>query len=366
MPIFMDVHIVPGVKAKDVAEAHRLDLLHQHEHGCNCMTYWIDESRESIFCLIEAPDKDSVELMHSKAHGLIPGKIIEVNSNLVEAFLGRIYDPTDAQITKEGLKVFADPSFRILLVTKTIDPVLLKHKLGDEKARELLDKHISVIRKNISQHGGREVEHDGSGFVVSFSSASNAMACALSVLKEMPDTVSKQIDLKLAINAGEPVESSERLFGETIQFALNMCRIAKEGNIAIASPVKELIADDLFQKERKYLMNLLPQDEHLLKLLFGKLEDNWQDSDFDLTEYCNATAMSGSQLYRKTVALTNLSPNSLVKDFRLQKAKELMRKQHYNIAQITFDSGFTSASYFTKCFKKKYGLLPMAYLELLH
>ena len=57
MPIYMDVHIVPGVKSKDVAEAHRLDLLHQDEYGCKCMTYWIDEGRESIFCLIDAPPK---------------------------------------------------------------------------------------------------------------------------------------------------------------------------------------------------------------------------------------------------------------------------------------------------------------------
>jgi AraC-like DNA-binding protein len=366
MPIFMDVHIVPGVKAKDVAEAHRLDLLHQQEHGCNCMTYWIDETRESIFCLIDAPDKQAVEEMHSKAHGLIPNKIIEVNSNLVEAFLGRIYDPSDAQVSNEGLKVFADPSFRILLVTKMTDPVLLKHQFGNDKAEELLRAHTGIIRKNILQHGGREVEHEGSGFVVSFSSASKAVACALAILKETPGSVSKQIDLKLAVNAGEPVEHSEHLFGETIQFASNMCRIAKEGKIAIASPVKELIADDLFQEERKHFLNLLPQDEHLLKLLFSKLEENWQDADFDLSDYCNATAMSGSQLYRKTIALTGLPPNSLVKDFRLHKAKELMRKQYYNIAQITFDSGFTSASYFTKCFKKKYGLLPMTYLELLH
>ena len=366
MPIFMDVHIVPGVKAKDVAEAHRLDLLHQQEHGCNCMTYWIDEARENIFCLIDAPDKHAVEEMHSKAHGLIPNKIIEVSSNLVEAFLGRIYDPSDAQISNEGLKVFADSSFRILLVTKMTDPVLLKHKFGDEKAGELLSVHAGIIRKNILQHSGREVEHEGGGFVVSFSSASKAASCALSIRKEMPDSISAQIDLKLAVNAGEPVERSEQLFGETIQFASNMCHIAKEGRIAIASPVKELIADDLFQKERKYFLNLLPDDEHLLKLLFSKLEENWQDADFDLADYCRATAMSASQLYRKTVALTSLPPNSLVKDFRLHKAKELMRKRYYNIAQITFDSGFTSASYFTKCFKKKYGLLPMTYLELLH
>jgi AraC-like DNA-binding protein len=77
-------------------------------------------------------------------------------------------------------------------------------------------------------------------------------------------------------------------------------------------------------------------------------------------------AMSKSQLYRKTISLTGLSPNLFVKEFRLEKAKELMKKQRYTISQITFDSGFTSPSYFTKCFKKKYGLLPMAYLDLLH
>src|SRR6185503_5503058 len=125
MPIYMDVHIVPGVKAKDVAEAHRKDLLHQEEHACKCMTYWIDEERENIFCLIEAPNKEAVAEMHNKAHGLVPNKIIEVSSNLVESFLGRIYDPEQAEITEDGLKVFADPSFRILLVTKIADPVLL-------------------------------------------------------------------------------------------------------------------------------------------------------------------------------------------------------------------------------------------------
>ena len=77
-------------------------------------------------------------------------------------------------------------------------------------------------------------------------------------------------------------------------------------------------------------------------------------------------AMSKSQLYRKTIALTGLSPNILLKEFRLERAKQLMKKQRYNIAQITFDSGFTSPSYFTKCFKKQFGLLPMAYLDLLH
>lgn len=366
MPIYMDVHIVPGVKARNVAEAHQKDLLHQEEYGCKCITYWIDEGRETIFCLIEAPHKNAVEEMHCKAHGLIPNKIIEVNSTIVESFLGRIYDPAEAETTEEGLKIFSDPSFRILVVTKTTDPILLQHKLGKEKANELLSRHHILIRKNLVQFGGREVEHSGSGFIISFSSAAKAVSCAFSIQKEMPLSDADILEFKMGINAGEPVEKSNKLFGDTIQLAQYMCAIAKYFQVAMASAVKELVSKDHLQNKRDHFLTLAPQDEALLQLLFSKLEENWQNPDFDVDDYCHKMAMSKSQLYRKTISLTGLSPNLLLKEFRLEKAKELMKKQYHNISQITFDSGFTSPSYFTKCFKKKFGLLPMNYIELLH
>jgi AraC-like DNA-binding protein len=362
----MDVHIVPGVKARDVAEAHSKDLFHQEAHGCKCMTYWIDEERENIFCLIDAPRKEAVEDMHSQAHGLIPNKIIEVNSTLVTSFLGRIYDPESAEISDDGLKIFSDPSFRILLVTRTTDPNLLRYKFGNEKANEVLESHNNIIRKNLLQNGGSEAEYKGNSFIISFSSAAKALACALAIQKDMEEAHRDSFSFRMGINAGEPVEKSNQLFGDTIQFAKYMCLIARNFQIAIASSVKELVSKDFFQNKQKNILALSPQDESLLELLFRKLEENWQDSDFDISNYCQATAMSTSQLYRKTISLTGLSPNLLLKDFRLGKAKMLMKKRRYSIAQITFESGFTSASYFTKCFKKKYGLLPMAYLDLLH
>ena len=362
----MDVHIVPGVKARNVAEAHRQDLLHQEEYGCNCMTYWIDEGRETVFCLIEAPSKEAVIDMHNEAHGLIPHKIIEVSSSVVESFLGRIYDPAEAETDEEGLKIFSDPSLRVLVVTKTTDPVLLQYKLGTEEAKELLSLHNSIIRKNLVLHGGREVEHGGSGFIISFASAARAVACALAIQKEMPADDADIIGFRMSINSGEPIEKSNRLFGDTIHLAEHMCAIAKYFRVALASSVKELVAKDHFKNNGNHFLTLAPQDEALLETLFAKLEENWQNPDFDVDDYCQAMAMSKSQLYRKTLALTGLSPNMLVKEFRLEKAKELMKKQYYNIAQVTFDSGFTSPSYFTKCFKKKYGLLPMSYMELLH
>jgi len=365
MPIYMDVHIIPGVKARNVAEAHRQDLLHQEEYGCKCMTYWIDEMRESIFCLIEAPDKDAVKEMHRKAHGLVPNKVIEVSSSIVQSFLGRIYDPEEAETSFDGLKVFSEPSYRILLVTKTIDPILIQHKLGIEKANELLKEQNSIIRKSLSQFGGTEVEHGGTGFIISFSSAASAVSCALAIQNNLPVPLSDAIGFRMSINGGEPIEKSNKLFGDTIQLAHYMFAIPKNFKLAVASTIRELALKDHFQNKSNGFFSLSPQDESLLESLFSKLEENWQNADFDVDDYCKAMAMSKSQLYRKTIALTGLSPNILLKEFRLEKAKDLMKKQNYTISQITFDSGFTSPSYFTKCFKKKYGLLPMNYMELL-
>lgn len=365
MPIYMDVHIVPGCKAKGVAEAHRLDTMLQEDFGCKCMTYWIDEERESIFCLIEAPEKKAVEEMHNQAHGLIPHKIIEVNTNIVESFLGRIFDPSDAKITDEGLKVFRDPSFRTLLVTSITDPVVLQNKHGRDAITDTLDRINNLVRRFTVRYEGREVEHDGHGFIVSFVSASNAVSCALQIQKEIAPDVANTVGFRIAINCGEPIEQSNRLFGDTVQLAKNICTIARANQVAITSAVKDLVAKD-FQKGVNNFFNLSPQDENFLKQLFSQLEENWQNADFDVDDYCRAMAMSRSQLYRKTISLTGMSPNILLKEFRLEAARDMMKKQRLNIAQVTFNSGFTSPSYFTKCFRKKYGLLPMAYVELLH
>ena len=366
MPIYMDVHIVPGVKARDVAQAHSKDLMHQHEFACKCMTYWIDEERENIFCLIEAPSKEAVEEMHGKAHGLVPNKIIEVSPDVVSSFLGRIYDPTDATTTEDGLKIFTDPSFRILLMVKTEDPTLLRSRLGPEKTNELMNRHNEAIRKHITGHGGSEVEYGGTGFIISFTSASKAVACAVAIQKALQEGGTDAIAARIAINAGEPVEKSNSLFGDTLQMAGYMCAVGADMQIVVAPAVKELVTKDLFQWKGNNFLSLAAADEELLGSLFGKLEENWQNAEFDIEDYCKAMAMSKSQLYRKTIQLTGLSPNILLKEFRLEKAREQMRKKPYSISQITFESGFTSPSYFTKCFKKRYGLLPMTYLELLH
>ncbi|MEZ5012686.1 MAG: DUF4242 domain-containing protein [Chitinophagales bacterium] len=360
----MDIHSVPGVKSRDVAEAHRMDLLHQGEYGCNCMTYWIDEDRETIFCLIEATDRDAVKNMHSKAHGLVPHKIIEVSSNIVQSFLGRIYDPDDA-VMENGLKVFANPGFRVLLIAETMDQTLMRSHLGTDAANTLIATFNAEVRKQLLLHNGSEVEHPGEGFLVSFASASQAVKCTLAIKDQLPEEVAQSLDLHMAINGGEPIEKSNNLFGDAIQFGHYLCSILSKERVALSAQIKELASKELVQNQKGRLYILSQADEDLLKLLYATLEEKYADQYFDLSEFSRAMAMSQTQLYRKLTTLTGHASNALLKEFRLEKAKEFMQKGIHSISQVAFDTGFSSPSYFTKCFKSRYGLLPMEYIELL-
>ena len=367
MPIYMDVHDVQGAGAVDLAEAHRKDMLIQDKYHCNCMTYWFDEAKGNAFCLIEAPDKSSMKGMHKESHGLVPNKIIEVNNDVVEAFLGRTSDPDDAEITDSGLKVFSEAAFRIIMVTEIKDPVLMQHDLGLQKSGELQEKVNSIVRKELFVHSGREVEHAGNGFIASFRSAAKAVLCALAIQKKLSPPEKKLAGFKIGVSAGDPVSKSDKVFGDTIQQARHLCSVIHNSNqVIISTAVKDLLTTDQLSKNQKAIRSLLPQDETFLQSLFGKLEKNWQDSDFGVTEFCRSLSMSKSQLYRKTIALWDLSPIQLLKEFRLHKAMELLKGNRLNVSQATFDSGFTSPSYFTKCFKKKFGLLPAGYLASLH
>jgi AraC-like DNA-binding protein len=363
MPIYMDVHDVQGAGADDLAEAHRKDMLIQGKYHCKCMTYWFDEIKGNAFCLIEAPNRSAMKEMHRASHGLVPSKIIEVNNDVVEAFLGRTGDPEDAEITGAGLKVFSETAFRIILVTGLKDPVLLRHELGIRISDELLMKMNSVIRRELSAYAGREVEHTGNGFIASFRSAAKAISSALAILKNMSPAEKKLTDFEIAISAGDPVSKSDKVFGDAVQLARHLCSVSQNSSkVVISTTVKELLTAEQIGKNKKNIYSLLPQDESFLESLFSKLEKNWQDSDFGVTEFCRSLSMSKSQLYRKTIALWDLSPIQLLKEFRLNKALELLKGNRLNVSQATFDSGFTSPSYFTKCFKKKFGLLPAGYL----
>lgn len=78
LPIYMDVHNLPGVATKDVAEAHMKDLQEQEKHGVKYLRYWVSESEGKVFCLVDAPNAEAANTVHREAHGLVADEIFEV------------------------------------------------------------------------------------------------------------------------------------------------------------------------------------------------------------------------------------------------------------------------------------------------
>jgi hypothetical protein len=86
MSLFMDIHQhVPGLTNEAVAEAHAKDLEIQGKYNVNYLKYWYDTKNGKIFCLVEAPDKESAARVHRESHGLVADEIIEVQEGVVKA-----------------------------------------------------------------------------------------------------------------------------------------------------------------------------------------------------------------------------------------------------------------------------------------
>ncbi|MFC4722520.1 nickel-binding protein [Geojedonia litorea] len=360
MPIYMDRHIVPGIEAKDAAAAHRNDLKIQDQHGVRCMTYWVDEERGNAFCLIDAPNIEAVKKMHDQAHGLVPNEIIQVNSNVVEAFLGRIQDPDGCyyHTDDDDLKIFNDPAFRILLVTQIKNPILLKSTLGKDKTKQLLNLYNKIMHEQIQKHEGREVESEGGEFITSFISVNQAVDCAVSIMNSL-HIATELLELKIGVNAGMPVTKSDILFGDTIKLAKYLCNIGSNQEIMMSSIINEIYKGTSSKNNFKCLNS---KDEMFLVQLFDTLLVNYQNPLFDVTQFNDEMSMSKSKLFRKCTALMGMSPNALLREYRLLKSLELL-KTGRNISQTMFDCGFNSPSYFAKCFQARFGMPPISYLR---
>ena len=93
------------------------------------------------------------------------------------------------------------------------------------------------------------------------------------------------------------------------------------------------------------------------------IEENLADSELSVEDLGGKMGLSRVQLYRKIKALTNYSPNELVRIARLKKAASLLASSEKTISEITYEVGFTSPSYFTKCYKDSFGESPTDFLK---
>lgn len=112
------------------------------------------------------------------------------------------------------------------------------------------------------------------------------------------------------------------------------------------------------KEEEKEEEMLGAQDQTFVTRLREVIRDNMGDSDFSVERIGEEIGLSRVQLYRKVKALTGQTPVELLRKARLERGRRLIEKTEKSVSEIAYEVGFTSPSYFNKCFKDEFGISP--------
>jgi len=129
--------------------------------------------------------------------------------------------------------------------------------------------------------------------------------------------------------------------------------------IDIRSQLQENLRREMTLKPTKTSISTI--DREFLKDLQTVLDRNISEPDFNVDQLCKKLYMSHTTLYRKINALSGETPNEFIRSYRLKKGAELLKKNFGTILEVALEVGFSSGTYFTRCFKEKFHQLPSEY-----
>jgi len=143
-----------------------------------------------------------------------------------------------------------ESAMRTILYTDIEGHSGVMQRLGDVKGRELLREHERIVRAALRDNGGDEVRTMGDGFLASFRSTQQAVSCAVALQRAtdaMPAIDGERPAVRVGINAGEPIDDGEDLYGESVFVASKIAGSAQGGEILASVVVRELAAGKGFQ-----------------------------------------------------------------------------------------------------------------------
>lgn len=242
VPLYMDIHRLEGVTHAEVEKCHLSDLEAADRFGVRYVKYWYNQNHGHVFCLIEAPTRDAAIACHVDTP--TPDALIEVTPSNVDGFLGVGPQTALGAALIEDRANELDGGLRTILFTDIEGSTEWLQRLGDAKAVGLLREHNRIIRELLARWKGREVKHTGDGLMVSFTTASAAVACAIDIQRAFAERADEAgedaVRVRIGMSAGEPVEDNADLFGVSVHLAARTCAQAKGGQVLVANAVAEL------------------------------------------------------------------------------------------------------------------------------
>ena len=222
--------------------------------------------------------------------------------------------------------------------------------------------------KTLSHYEGEIMDQDNNKYLVCFDSATNAVLCALEIEKKFK-YVTPKFDkgnrrLKIGLAAEHSGETSPLDLSEAINRATHMCEVVQD-RLVISPAVKAM-----YEKENKnaridkeHIRTLKQRELIFLERLMAVSKQIWKQGSLSLEHLRSAMGYSRSSFYRQVKKLTGKSPHYFIREFRLQRALNLLHKRKGNITKIASETGFKNASHFAKCFSEEFGLLPSKYTQ---
>ncbi len=243
------------------------------------------------------------------------------------------------------------------------------HRLEANQFSIFTQKFHKSISKTLKHFEGEVVKKDDHTYLVVFTTATNAVLCALKIQANFkyitPKFDKDGRQLKIGISSIDADKEKSNATFEAITDASRMCAFVAN-QLVISQGVKVL-----YEKENrnaridKELIRILkPREESFLTRLIVCCERMSTMSNFNVSTLGTELGLGRSQLYRKVIRLTRKSPSTFIREFRLRRAIGFLHEHmHDTISQIAVESGFKSPTYFSRCFNNRFGILPSKYIQ---
>lgn len=158
----------------------------------------------------------------------------------------------------------ASSGFRTVLFTDVVASTPLLTQLRDAKMREVMHLHDAVMEAAVTRHGGRVVKTIGDAFMAEFAVPSAAVEAAIEAQQEIRGKFvgsDVPVQVRIGINAGEPIEEDGDLHGASVVIAKRLESAAESGGILVSDVVKQAVAGKEFAFEDRGLVELKGFDE---------------------------------------------------------------------------------------------------------
>jgi len=230
------------------------------------------------------------------------------------------YEVTEAADGKSGLEV-AHASVPDLIISDVMMPVMNGLEFCQQVKQHVATSHIPVILLTARALSHHQVEGYESG------------ADAYLTKPFSPEVLLARVE-----NLLKSREKLKELFNTPEQHAGREEQPQKEEH-----PVESSVNS---------------RDRQFVERLRQIIQEKMTDSNLSVEDVGAEIGLSRVQLYRKVKALTGSTPVDLIRKARLAKARELLQTTGKTVSEVAYDVGFSAPSYFTKCFKEEYGMLP--------